>query len=398
MTQDLQFRDDIPTQFNEHTILSRRADRVRKVLTGEVVAPFEVIIHPSSSCNLACQWCIGDHVPAADGDGKPNSASKHTDKRLSNALHNPSAMRKVVESIASYSTTQRDGSEYRIENVSFSGLIGEPLLAKEAVKVAVEFLASRGLRVGLFTNGILLDASLMRTLLRAAYVNVSIDAASAQTYARLKGRNPNNNDLFLRAITNVETLSEQIKKSGSPLELNASFVMYPENYHEVFDAAKLSKQLGIKHFRLKRDISGERQLSHDQNRRAAELVAQIQSDLSDQSFKVVPIHRPDVRYEASRSFDYCRIIDHMAAIGSDGEMYPCNYHPRPGGLSFGNVIQSGFASVWEGKTRQDVRSQTPRICPAVCDPFKMRANALLDKVAARPSLLDQLGSPDEVRL
>jgi hypothetical protein len=67
----------------------------------------------------------------------------------------------------------------------------------------------------------------------------------------------------------------------------------------------------------------------------------------------------------------------MAAIGSDGCLYPCNYHPRPGGWSYGSAIEHSFRAVWEGSRRLELRGQLPAICPKVCDPFKNRSNRLL---------------------
>jgi hypothetical protein len=62
---------------------------------------------------------------------------------------------------------------------------------------------------------------------------------------------------------------------------------------------------------------------------------------------------------------------------SDGHLYPCNYHPRPGGASYGSAIDSSFREVWEGIQRRRIRDDLPAICPKVCDPFKNRANGML---------------------
>jgi hypothetical protein len=78
-----------------------------------------------------------------------------------------------------------------------------------------------------------------------------------------------------------------------------------------------------------------------------------------------------------RRFDSCSITNLMAAVGSDGHLYPCNYHPRPGGASYGSAIETSFREVWEGTQRMRMRRELPCICPKVCDPFKNRANEML---------------------
>ncbi|MEU2026172.1 hypothetical protein ABZ565_29060 [Streptomyces sp. NPDC016469] len=68
------------------------------------------------------------------------------------------------------------------------------------------------------------------------------------------------------------------------------------------------------------------------------------------------------------------------------------YHPRPGGFSYGSALEESFATVWEGALRRQLRSQLPVICPKVCDPFKNRSNRLLAeaKQVAATSGIDHL--------
>ena len=50
----------------------------------------------------------------------------------------------------------------------------------------------------------------------------------------------------------------------------------------------------------------------------------------------------------------------------------------PGGAVIGSAIRDGFQKVWEGETRRLIFENVPSICPHVCDPFKSRANELLE--------------------
>ncbi|GAA4942982.1 hypothetical protein GCM10023224_26970 [Streptomonospora halophila] len=60
-------RPDLPGRFNELDVLRRQWDSFAATEEGQIVPPFEVLIHPSSGCNLRCDWCIGDHVPWRSG-------------------------------------------------------------------------------------------------------------------------------------------------------------------------------------------------------------------------------------------------------------------------------------------------------------------------------------------
>ncbi|MEM5666304.1 hypothetical protein AAHB94_31940 [Bacillus toyonensis] len=55
-------RNDIPHEFNEMKILMEHRKRLELILQGEVLPPYEVLIHPTATCNLSCKWCIGQNV------------------------------------------------------------------------------------------------------------------------------------------------------------------------------------------------------------------------------------------------------------------------------------------------------------------------------------------------
>lgn len=267
-----------------------------------------------------------------------------------------------------------------MENVSFSGLIGEPLVARRALLPAMRFLVGHGVRVGLFTNGVLMDEEVAETLLRVAYVHMSLDAGTAASYARVKfGNRPAGEVRFRQAVENLRHLAERRRQTGSALEINASFVLYPETCRELYVAARLLKEIGVDTLRLKQDISRERPLSGEEIPMVAEMIRRIEEELVDDTFSLLTIHPLARPQDMARSFTTCSITNLMAAVGSDGCLYPCNYHPRPGGWSYGSAIDAPFRGVWEGARRMQLRGQLPAICPKVCDPFKNRSNRLLSE-------------------
>lgn len=380
-------REDIPGRFNEIQLISHHWPRVLAAYDGVILPPYEVLIHPSSTCNLRCAWCIGEHVPIQSGL-RMLDASKFHRSRLPDRLADTSNMMKLAHdlieykrSAPAYAQDSNQNKPFGVENVSFSGLIGEPLTAKEAVLEAMDFLASQGLRVGLFTNGLLMDDDVIDVILRISYVHLSIDAGTPNTYAQLKcGGQDRGEQLFALLVNNISKLISRRRSSGSKLEVSASFILYPENYCEVYDTAKFLRDLGVDIFRIKQDNSGRRLLTDKSITKAQELLERIKVELEDDHFRLVVIHRLEDSNEFARSFSKCLVTELMAAVGSDGNLYPCNYHPRPGGLSYGSVIDGKFKDVWEGSVRSSLKMGIPKVCPAVCDPFKNRANRLLDSI------------------
>jgi hypothetical protein len=83
-----------------------------------------------------------------------------------------------------------------------------------------------------------MDGPVIDVLAGAAYVNVSLDAATADTYTQLKFRGHRAGRVkFERAVANLTVLAERRRELGTDLEINVSFVLYPGNHHEVYDAA-----------------------------------------------------------------------------------------------------------------------------------------------------------------
>jgi len=373
-------RTDIPGIFNEIFILKKHRGRFNYVLNTDIVLPpYEVIIHPCSRCNLRCKWCIGGNVPTEKGETKADL------QRLPSTLTDPSKMERLIKNLLSYKktvTTTEDNKEikktYGVENVSFSGLVGEPFVAKESFIRAVELLTEQNIRVGVYSNGTLLDDELIEALLKIAYINIDIDTGRASTYSKLKYRGDSKKGkvLFNRLVKNIKKLVEARDKSRtSSLEINASYVLYPGNYKEIYEAAKLLKELGISNLRMKQDDSGQNLLSKEQIVKANKLIEKIDR-LVDEKFNFIRIHRLNNPSEMRRTVDSCMITDLIGAIGSDGNVYPCNYHPRPGGFSYGNALEEDFQQIWEGEERKKIKQKLPSICPKVCDPFKNRANKL----------------------
>jgi sulfatase maturation enzyme AslB (radical SAM superfamily) len=379
----ISYRNDLPGRFNEIDILNRESDRYTIIKEGIVLPPYEVLIHAYSGCNLACDWCIGENVPIklADNSEVIINSSKHGFDRLRDELKSVSNMKKLMLGILDYKkNAYLDGRniEFKVENISFSGLTGEPLMAKDALLEAIKLGLYSNRRIGVFTNAIKIDADVIDVFVEMAYVNVSVDAGTKETYSRLKYRDKASGIKFFdQVIENIQKLTETTKKNKKNLEVNASYIVYSENFKELFISAKLLKENGVRYLRLKQDNSGKKTLLPNELVEAKSLITKIREELEDDSFTLIEVHPFESVANMERHFNKCNITDLMGAIGSDGHLYPCNYHPRPGGHTYGSAIENTFKEIWEGENRRTIRGKLPSICPPTCDPFKKRANEML---------------------
>ncbi|HEX8255274.1 MAG TPA: radical SAM protein [Thermoanaerobaculia bacterium] len=381
-----ELRRDIPGRFNEIDVIRREWLRFLAVLEGQIVPPYEVLVHPSSTCNLRCEWCIGDYVPIEEAaTGRVLDAAKTCGERLPDTLAQPAKMRRLIEGILAYrervTVMAEDGpveTELGIDAVSFSGLIGEPLLSRRAVLEAIAMLRAAGVRTGLYTNGIAMDAEVREALLGIDYVHISVDAGTPETFARVKcGGSRRGPALFERMMENIAALAAlRARTPGAAVAINASYVVTAVSYEELYEAARRLRDAGVDSLRVKQDNAERLRLDARQRAETHAAFDRIEAELAGPSFRLVRIHAiDDVPY--ARYFSTCTITELMAAAGSDGHLYPCNYHPRPNGASYGSAVERPFEEIWKGGARRTLREQLPAICPSQCDPFKTRANTLL---------------------
>lgn len=274
--------------------------------------------------------------------------------------------------------------EFVVENISFSGIVGEPLVNKKSLLKAIEYINKNERRAGLFTNGVLMDESTYEVLKDAGYVLVSVDASNNETFANMKYCGEINEfNCFERVIENIAGLVRYRDQHNGKVDVNVGFVVNQYNYNEIYDLAKILKRIGVHYFRLKTDIASIMNLTPEKLQIAKNQIAQVEKELSDDYFKIVCIHRLDNPEDKTRKFEICRISRLYAAIGSDGCMYACNYHPSKNGIKFGDLLKDNFQQIWEN-CKKSINCK--EACPAMCDPFKNRANNLLNEIAKKYEL------------
>lgn len=365
-------RFDLPRRFNEFEVLKSHFSRIINVFNNNMLPPYEILIHSSSICNLSCEWCIGSFV-----------ASKYNgNKLLKNNLLNLKNMEKVVERILSYKKIARDyvtdgEKEFKVENVTFSGITGEPFIAKESILYAINELSENGIRVGVFTNGTLIEPDMYETVLKMGYLLISIDAGKSETYSKLKCQNKNTM-MFEKVMKTIKELSELKKDNGSKTDINIGYVINEYNYNELYEVATILKNSGVHYLRFKTDIASLMMMTNEQREVAKIQIQKIKSELEDENFSVVEIHNVLDDRKKTRHFSKCFVHYLIGNISADGKVYPCNYHPKPDGYYYDSSIENEFSNIWDNIPNNNIDKLIPNICPEVCDPFKNRTNRLLE--------------------
>lgn len=189
--------------------------------------PSQIIIDATELCNLSCTHC-----PHPDFKRSSHYAGRSLSVELS---------AKAVGEVAA-------AGRGHVQYVRFAS-DGEPLLHRSIFVMLDDAVRRSGTFVSLTTNGTLLTAPRVEALLATGVnlVDISIDAYSAETYARVRVRG----DLHVTRA-NVERLIRRARESGAATRIAVSYIEQPDNVHETEDFRRFWTDAGAHSVAIRR--------------------------------------------------------------------------------------------------------------------------------------------------
>lgn len=339
-------------QFNPMKILYH-FERVADFLMGKNIYPVTVEIDPSNACNHDCIWCTFELYRSKSKDMMPREI-----------------LMQLVQDLA----------DNGVKAIIWTGG-GEPLL-NPATMDAVKLAAKLGLDMGMATNGALLDKHKCETLVDThTYVRISLDAAKARTHKSTHRPTSGRND-FKKIVENMRMLARMKKEKGSNVSLGASLLVHPKNYKEIYDAAKLVKEIGFDFFQIKPVVMYRGKQLPKKVFKQAESLAKKAQQLSDDKFTVHYITYKfkditDEKGDYGRTYKECLGHPFMCSVGADCNVYLCCHLRGMPMFSFGSLKEQRFKEIWEGKQRQEAIKRIDfRLCQPLCKAHEY--NKLLD--------------------
>lgn len=292
-----------------------------------------VVWNSTRACNLHCVHCYMSATARPDPDELDTAGAK-----------------RVVDQLASY----------RIPVLLFSG--GEPLARPDALDI-ISYASSKGVRVGLSTNGTMLTPYIVRRLGEAgvAYIGISLDGPEPL------------NDKFRGSRGAFRLALEGVRNSlRAGFRVSLRFTLTGYNYEHldgIFDLVERERipRLCIYHLAYAgrgASISERAELTHTQTRQCLDLCLERTERLLKLGLgtEVLTVdNHADAVYLALRLLeerpqqaeDALRILRRnggnasgigIGAIGPRGDVHADQFsHQR----SFGNVKERPFGTIWE---------------------------------------------------
>lgn len=227
---------------------------------------------------------------------------------------------------------------------------GEPLVKEDLFDV-IDLIKSMKFRVGLVTNGTLLDEETAKKLSeRRVTLEVSLDTLDREKYKQIRGV-----DMLDTVLGNIRTATKYRRKLWA---LHA--VVSEANHNEIRSLQEFARGLGWRFTALPYIYeSGERGRRYDSLVPTKEHATGAFEQLlkSERNQLMRGAYRDVLKYLRGEDIGPCDANRHSMVLGYTGEFLPCLELP-----SIGNLRQMDVEDVWEKRDMSRVKNcykQTP---------------------------------------
>jgi MoaA/NifB/PqqE/SkfB family radical SAM enzyme len=237
-----------------------------------------------------------------------------------------------------------------VKAIQFTGG-GEPLMHPDHARI-LTLARELGLDVALVTNGTLMNQEALDALCGAAWVRVSLDAATEETYSDLRRVRPEH---FRRALGAIEDLVAMRDRESNGTLIGVGFVVTNSNHAEIRQAVRLCSDLGVDNVRISGAFTPEGFAYHAAFfERAKEMATGAKMDYERDGFRVFDLYDDRIRdlKETGPDDPFCGYMHLATYIGADLNVYRCCVlaYNRQGLI--GSVAHQGFRSLWRSEEKQ----------------------------------------------
>jgi MoaA/NifB/PqqE/SkfB family radical SAM enzyme len=335
-------------------------------------APKQVQIILSDLCNQNCSFC------AYRMDGyTSNELFVGESEKAKYGTNNPVRQMPGPRAFSLLDECKRLG----VEGLQFTGG-GEPTVHKQHVEIFQRAL-DLGFSCSLVSNGVAWSPALIAQLREFAWVRVSLDAGTPETYARIRQTPPGN---FQRVLDNVRRLATIANRERCVL--GVGYVVTPDNWSEVRQATHLVREAGAAYIRLSAMFSPDNALPYqDIYQDVLKAVRDVKADYDSPAFTVYELFTDRLQdlFDGPPDYDVCAYQHFTAYVGGDLNAYRCcvlAYNKR-GLIDGGNLTTRPFDEFWNSAERKaDFAKFNARGCERCQFNSKNRAAAYI--LGARP--------------
>ena len=297
---------------------------VEKWKKGEKFFPIHAEISPTSGCNQRCNLCYVDYLGHKAG---------FLEESIMNSLAD-------------------EFGKLGVKSVLLAGE-GEPTANKGIVSM-IQRAHRNGVDMAINSNAVLMTKEMSEAIMpHLTWARFTFQASNPTLYQEIhKGHRTD----YERATKNVQEAVKVKRDKKLKVTLGTQQILINENYRDVYETAKLSKELGVDYYVVKRfskhpnnhyDVPEDLYLqSMDELKRA--------ETLSDDKFKVIVRWNNFSDNDCTRGYKKCLGTPFITQILADGKIYPCSQFFKDSNFCYGDLHTQSFEEIFLGDRIQQV--------------------------------------------
>ncbi len=290
---------------------------VEKWKRGEHFFPIHAEISPTSGCNQRCNLCYVDFLGHKSG---------FLEESIMNDLAD-------------------DFKKVGLKSVLLAGE-GEPTANKGIVSM-IQRAHRNGVDMALNTNAVLMTEDMSKAIMpHLMWARFTFQAGNPELYQEIhKGHRTD----FSRATANVENAVKVKRDQNLNVTLGIQQILINENYRNVYETAKLAKELGVDYYVVKRFSKHPRNsydVPADIHMQSTDQLRQVE-ELTDDKFKVI-VRWNNFNDSPERGYKKCLGTPFITQILADGKIYPCSQFFKNPEFCYGDLHHESFEQIFTG--------------------------------------------------
>lgn len=306
-------------------------DRVNKWLQGENIYPLYMEISLYGGCNHRCIFCGVDYLGHKA------------------AVLDKSYLKKFITQAA----------QKGVKSFMYAGT-GEPLLHKNFTEI-VSWTKKKGIDVAVTSNGVMFTEEKAEECLgNLSWFRVSLDAGTAETYAKIRKTKAKDFDVVLNNISNAVKIRNKNKYNCT---IGAQLIILPQNINEMGILAKKLKSIGTDYLIIK--PYSQHPLSKNRLGKLIDYskVLHKKDELkkySSKNFNIIFRSNAMEKINSKVNYQQCYGLSFSAYLLENGDLFPCIEVLGSKKYVYGNIYRESFKGIWQGMRRKKVMEQLNR--------------------------------------
>lgn len=306
---------------------------------GKTIYPIFVDFDLSNKCNNHCPLCNGS-------------------KNLDSTITSLDDAKDIVFQL----------KEVDVRAIGFGGG-GEPTCNPNLEEI-LRIVKLEKMESAIYTNCYKLSEGVIDSIVNSCiWARVSLDADGPQIYKKTHGMDGN---AFSQVVKNISRLINTKERNKSDIVIGACYLIGLHSIKGVYNAAKLSKELGMDYIRFRPFLNrGEKR--NFTPKQAEEMLKKLEKckELENNNFSVsYPINRCEYELtegDVKRSYNKCYFPDFLASITADLKVYLCCALKGNEKYCFGDLKKMSFKEIWLSKERTEIKNKINLDdCPNPC--------------------------------